>query len=138
MIDLLDNLDCNGLFDSHAHYFDVRFEDRADEILQKNVFGKGFSGVINVGTNNKNALVCIEQAAKYKGMYVSAGIHPEEMLYCKDSYEEELDTLYELINTKEKRQKNKIVALGEIGLDYHYEGYDKTLQLYCFEKPKFI
>ena len=134
MTDILEFLDSNGLFDSHAHYFDVRFEDRADDILQNNVFGKGFSGVINVGTNNKNTLVCIDQAKKYEGMYVAAGIHPEEMLYCKDTYEEELSTLYELINTKEKRQKNKIVALGEIGLDYHYEGYNKDLQLYCFEK----
>ena len=134
MKDLLEFLDRNGLFDSHAHYFDIRFEDKADEILQNEVFRKGVAGVINVGTNNKNSLVCIEQAAKYEGMYVAAGIHPEEMLYCKDTYEEELKTLYELINTKEKRQKNKIVALGEIGLDYHYEGYDKDLQAYCFEK----
>ncbi|MBE6535941.1 MAG: TatD family deoxyribonuclease [Ruminococcaceae bacterium] len=134
MTDILDNLDCTGLFDSHAHYFDIRFEDRADEILQNNVFGKGFSGVINVGTNKKNSLVCIEQAAKYQGMYVAAGIHPEEMLYCKDTYDEELDALHELINSKEKRQQNKIVALGEIGLDYHYEGFDKNLQIYCFEK----
>lgn len=125
---------CAGLFDSHAHYFDRRFEDSSDEILQKNVFGKGVAGVINVGTNNKNALVCIAQAAKYEGMYVAVGIHPEDTLYCKNPPDDELKTLYELINTKEKRQKNKIVALGEIGLDYHYEGFDKQLQLYYFEK----
>ena len=134
MIDLLENLACNGLFDSHAHYFDSRFEGRGDEILQNDVFGKGVSGVINVGTSTKGNLACINQAKKYDKMYVAVGIHPEDMFYCKDTYEKELDTLYELINTKEKRQKNKIVALGEIGLDYHYEGFDKGLQIYCFER----
>ena len=133
MTEMIEKLDCSGLFDSHAHYFDIRFEDRADEILQNDVFGKGFSGVINVGTNNQNSLVCIEQAAKYEGMYVAAGIHPEEMLYVDDP-DAELKVLYDLIDTEEKREKNKIVALGEIGLDYHYEGFDKEKQVYCFER----
>ncbi len=134
MADILNYLDCSGLLDSHAHYFDSRFEDIADKILQNNVFGKGVSGVINVGTSNKSNLACIAQAAKYEGMYVAVGIHPEDTVYCKNTPDEELKTLYELIDTKEKRKKNKIVALGEMGLDYHYEGFDKQLQAYYFEK----
>lgn len=125
--------DCTGLFDSHAHYFDRRFDDSADEILQNSVFGKGVSGVINVGTNNTNNLICIEQASNYERMYVACGIHPEEMMYI-DAPDAELKVLYELINSKEKREKNKIVALGEIGLDYHYEGFNKEKQAYCFER----
>jgi TatD DNase family protein len=134
---LNDNFDCSGIFDSHAHYFDIRFNEisgGADEILQRNVFGRGVEGVINVGTNNTNNLICIEQASKYKKMYAAVGIHPEDAAYCQNTPDEELKTLYELINTKEKREKNKIVALGEIGLDYHYEGFDKELQAYYFEK----
>ena len=133
MTDIIGNLNAGGLFDSHAHYFDVRFEDRADEILNNDVFGKGVSGVINVGTSNKSNLCCIAQAAKYERMYVACGIHPEEMMYL-DTPDGEIEALYELINTKEKREKNKIVALGEIGLDYHYEGFDKEQQAYCFER----
>ena len=138
MSDVLnDNFDCSGIFDSHAHYFDRRFNEisgGADEILQGTVFGRGVEGVINVGTNNTNNLICIEQASKYKKMYAAVGIHPEDAAYCQNTPDEELKTLYELINTKEKREKNKIVALGEIGLDYHYEGFDKELQAYYFEK----
>ncbi len=132
-----DVFDCSGIFDSHAHYFDRRFDEisgGADEILQRNVFGRGVEGVINVGTNNTNNLICIEQASKYEKMYAAVGIHPEDAAYCQNTPDEELKTLYELINTNEKREKNKIVALGEIGLDYHYEGFDKDTQVYYFEK----
>ena len=49
--------DCDGIFDSHAHYFDKRFESEtqgADAVLRERVFDSGVEGVINVGTNNKN------------------------------------------------------------------------------------
>ena len=127
--------DCSGIFDSHAHYFDKRFENEtegADAVLRDNVFGRGIDGVINVATNNDNAIVCIEQAKKYEKMYVAVGLHPEDVAYCKQSPDQELARLRELVSNTAKQ--NKIVAVGEIGLDYHYEGYDKTLQQYYFEK----
>ena len=127
--------DCSGIFDSHAHYFDKRCENEtegADAVLRDNVFGRGIDGVINVATNNDNAIVCIEQAKKYEKMYVAVGLHPEDVAYCKQSPDQELARLRELVSNTAKQ--NKIVAVGEIGLDYHYDGYDKTLQQYYFEK----
>ena len=77
------SLSAVGIFDTHAHYFDRRFENEtegADIILERDVFGAGIDGVINVGTNNQNSQHCIKMAKKYEKMYVAAGIHPEGLL----------------------------------------------------------
>lgn len=123
------------LFDSHAHYFDRRFDEAggADKILCDEVFSRNVARVINVGTNNKNAQLCIEQAKRYEGMYVAVGIHPEDIEYLERDMEEELAELYALLADREKRISDKIVALGEIGLDYHYEGFDKRAQVSYFD-----
>lgn len=129
-------LDCSGLFDSHAHYFDKRFFDEADgadRVLKRDVFGCGIEGVINVGTNNENSRICIAQAAQYEKMYAAVGIHPEDTAYCAETLETELALIYELIKDPYTVRKNKIVALGEIGLDYHYGDYDRERQKTFFE-----
>ena len=129
-------LTVTGLFDSHAHYFDRRFEqetDGADLILENEVFSKGIEGVINIGTNSKTNRLCIEQARKYDKMFVAVGIHPEDVI-CTENIEEDIKDLYSLVDNIEKRKKNKIVAIGEIGLDYHYEGYQKQLQFEYFKR----
>ena len=124
-----------GLFDSHAHYFDRRFEDVGgpEGVLERDVFGGGVTYVINVGTNDTTNRLCIEQAKKYDGMYAAVGIHPEDVRGTKETLFTELDKLESLLRDEQIRRKNKIVALGEIGLDYHYEGFDKALQFECFD-----
>ncbi len=125
-----------GIFDSHAHYFDRRFADEtegADAILETEVFGQGVAGVINVGTSNGNNRICIAQAAKYPKMYAAVGIHPEDVQFGGGALDDEMAALCELLDTREKRLKNKIVALGEIGLDYHMENPDKARQAEFFE-----
>ena len=132
-----DHIKCTGLFDSHAHYFDKRFEnetDGADNLLCRDVFGQGICGIINVGTNNVSNRLCVEQAKRYEAMYAAVGIHPEDASYCKKSIDEEIEELCELMETAEQRKINKIVALGEIGLDYHYEGFDRSLQQEYFDR----
>ena len=126
------------LFDSHAHYFDRRFYSDenpkgVDALLCEEVFGQGIDGVINVGTNNDTNRICIEQAARYDKMYAAVGIHPEDVEYLKLDISEEIKTLADMLDTKEKREASKIVALGEIGLDYHYEGFNKELQQKYFD-----
>ena len=110
-----------GIFDSHAHYFDRRFEGAADGILQE-IMPRPVGTVINVGTNLENSLRAIEQAARYDGMYAAVGIHPEDCHYIGD-VSLAMEQLSELLGTPESRDERKIVALGEIGLDYHYENY---------------
>ena len=127
-----------GIFDTHAHYFDRRFEgevDGADRILSE-IMPRPVSTIINVGTNLENSMRAIEQAAGYDGMYAAVGIHPEDCHYI-DHVEVACEQLSELLGTPESRADRKIVALGEIGLDYHWEFYgdipmDKKKQMGFF------
>ncbi len=127
-------LDCLGLIDSHGHYFDSRFEGEADRILREDVFGCGIAGVINVGTNPKNALLCVEQAKRYEKMFAAIGIHPEDCNALEEDAESAIIKIREMMDTPEKRRLNKIVALGEIGLDYYWQPYDKEKQMDFFER----
>lgn len=125
-----------GVIDSHAHYFDRKYgqdgNPDADEILQGEVFGKGVAAVINAATNFSTAQLCIAQAKRYPNMYVTVGIHPED---CRDlgDPDEEIGRIRSLADTPEKRAESKIVAIGEIGLDYYWEPYDKKKQAAYFE-----
>ncbi len=129
------------IFDSHAHYFDGRFvkgiNGGADALL-KQLFDSSVGYIINVGTNCNTSRLALEQAAKYDGMYAAVGIHPEDCHYVQDA-DASLKELWRLLGTEETRRRDKIVALGEIGLDYHYENYgeipmDKQKQAYFFEE----
>lgn len=129
------------IFDTHAHYFDMRFERElaggADEILSQ-IMPDPVSCIVNVATNCENAKRAIAQAAQYEGMYAAIGIHPEDCHRVPD-VEAELDALYAMLKDSESRKRDKIVALGEIGLDYHWPDYDgipmdKNKQAYVFER----
>jgi TatD DNase family protein len=126
-----------NFFDSHAHYYDDRFygdeNPQGAEKLLDELFEDGLLGVINVGTNHRSNLRAIEQAKKYPLMYVAAGIHPEDVASTDIGVEGELSALYALLEDRAKREENKIVALGEIGLDYYWEPYDRGQQIACFE-----
>ena len=127
---------CAGLFDSHAHYFDRKFNELsggADALLTDEVFASGVCGIVNVGTNPENSLICIEQARRFEKMYATAGIHPEDAMYMSGDVEALVGKIRDLLDTPEKRRQNKIVAIGEIGLDYHCENCDKERQAEFFE-----
>lgn len=115
----------NFVFDSHAHYFDRRFEREYEggaDALLKSIYPSQVARIINVGTDCASSLRAISQAAKYEGMYAAVGIHPGDCHFVADP-QAELAALRELLENREERKKNKIVALGEIGLDYHFEVY---------------
>ena len=121
------------MFDSHAHYYDERFKREHDggaEDILSAVFSGDVGWIINVGTNNENADVCIAQAANYKNMYAAVGIHPSDCRFYNDVDLE----MSRLIKTLEGREEKKIVAIGEIGFDYHYEDTDKARQQEFFER----
>lgn len=131
------------IFDTHAHYFDKKFESvegGADAILCDLFENGGIAGIVNVGTNLQNAHDVIEQASRYPKMYAAVGIHPEDCHFIT-APEAALTELSQLLENKEKRKASKIVALGEIGLDYHWQSYDngripmnKELQAFFFEE----
>ena len=126
------------IFDSHAHYFDKRFdtvEGGAHGILSS-IMPDPVAAVINVGTDCQSSRTAIAQAAEYDGMYAAAGIHPGDCHYAKDP-DAALAELESLLCDRAGRKKDKLVALGEIGLDYHWPEYggipmSKERQLYFF------
>ena len=129
------------IFDSHAHYFDGRFakeHDGGSDAILKTVMPSPVSRIINVGTNCDNSRKAVEQAVEYEGMYAAVGIHPEDCHYITDA-DAALEELSRLLGDEKTRKERKIVALGEIGLDYHWEFYgeipmDKKKQAYFFER----
>lgn len=124
-------------FDSHAHYFDAWFneyEGGASALLDK-LFADKVGAIVNIATNPKNLKECIAQAERYENMYVSSGIHPEDCLYI-DDINAALAEIEESIANESARKQNKIVAIGEIGFDYHLDNLTdevKAKQRYVFE-----
>lgn len=129
-----------NIFDTHAHYFDGRFEKEAEggaDAILRMLMPDPVSYIVNVGTNLDSSRAAVAQAAQWEGMYAAIGIHPEDchMISDADAALKELDAL---LGTPESRQRDKIVALGEIGLDYHWQFYgeipmDKAKQAFFFD-----
>ncbi len=123
-------------FDSHAHYYDERFESEINEsvdtlidaLLQDSV-----SYIVNIGTSPATSRLAIEQAKRHANMYTAIGIHPSDTRFLSD-IESELSEIEALIRDPE----SKCVCLGEIGLDYHYEGTDKEKQMEYFERQMLL
>ncbi len=119
-------------FDSHAHYYDARFKDEIGESADKLIgalLSSSVSAIVNIGTSPETSRLAIEQAKKYENMYTAAGIHPYDASFLLSDMEKELSEIESLI----KNPENKCVALGEIGLDYHYDGYDEVKEKRYFE-----
>ncbi len=130
------------IFDTHAHYFDNKFNAAvggADAILTSAEFSDTVCGVVNVATNCENAVACLEQTAKYDFMYAALGIHPSDaQTVCKLSADEELENLAKIMGDSEARKAQKTVALGEIGLDYYWQPVNKERQLEFFDKQMLL
>lgn len=112
-------------FDSHAHYWDRRFDEEWEggaEALLSDLLKDTVSAVVNVGTTPETSRLAIAQAMRHAGVYAAAGIHPSD---CEGlDLEEALSQIKELFSHPEY----KLVALGEIGLDYYWEPYSKEMQ----------
>ncbi len=98
------------MFDTHAHYDDRQFDDDRAELLNR-LFSSGITGIVNAGTNKDTSLFSYELSKRYKNIYFTAGVHPEHSPDC-GNFEEWLVPLL---------CAEKCVAVGEIGLDYHYD-----------------
>lgn len=113
-------------FDSHAHYYDERFLEEYDggaDAILSSVLGKSVSYIVNVGTSVETCRLAIEQAKRYDGMYTALGIHPSDARFITD-----MSGALAKVEAMILDKSNKCVALGEIGLDYHYPDTDKEMQ----------
>lgn len=115
------------IFDSHAHYGDHAFDGDREAVLC-GLAGGGVCGAVTIGTDISSSREALRLARRYSGLglYAAVGIYPEEAGGLPEYWEEELALLLE---------KPEVVALGEIGLDYHYDDMaPKEVQRNLFER----
>ena len=98
------------LIDTHCHLNDEAFNDNLEDIIA-NAKEKGITKIIVIGYNKASSLKAVEIANRFEGIYAAVGVHPSDV--CKE--DENLDWLYDLAKDK------KVVAIGEIGLDYYWD-----------------
>lgn len=112
------------IFESHAHYDDKAFDKDRDKLLE-GLRENGIGYVVNIGANIQTTKNTIKLAEKYPFIYGTAGVHPSDT----DELKEE-----NFIWLKEQCSHPKIVAVGEIGLDYYWDEPDREIQKKWFER----
>ncbi len=110
------------IFDTHAHYNDEAFDKDRDELL-RSLNAKGIGTVVNVGASIQSTKETLQLTRQYHFVYGAAGVHPNETGELNDNLMEWL---------RDITRENKIVAVGEIGLDYHWEEPEPEIQKYWF------
>lgn len=110
------------LFDTHAHILDPRFDEDREELIGM-MPANGVAGFVECGTDLETSLRAAELAQKHAHVYAAVGVHPHDASEWNESY---ADQLLKLI------AENKAVAVGEIGLDYHYDLSDRDVQRKVF------
>ena len=111
-------------FETHAHYDDKKFDEDRDELL-RGLKNHNVGYVVNIGADMESSYNSIQLAEKYDFVYASVGVHPHEAINVK---EEDYKTLEKWL------QHEKVVALGEIGLDYYYDLSPRDVQREVFKK----
>ncbi len=106
------------IFDTHAHYDDEPFDEDRDELLS-NMESNGVDYIVNVGASIDSTKRTLELIERYPFVYGAIGVHPSET--------EQL-TEADMLWLKKEAKNKKVVAIGEIGLDYYWPEPDKEIQ----------
>lgn len=106
------------IFDTHAHYDDKRFDDDRHELLTA-MLQNEVCGILNCATDLASSKQAIETAMKYDGMYAAVGFHPEDL---EGATADDLEACRALLT------HDKVVAVGEIGLDYYWDSSPRPVQ----------
>ena len=114
-----------NIFDSHAHYADHAFDEDREKVLGE-LPSKGVRFVTLASSSLEDTALNSELSQQYDYIYAAAGVHPESVDITPPGY---IDTVREAILSNPK-----IRAVGEIGLDYHYDGYDRDKQIALFRE----
>ncbi len=113
-----------NIFDTHAHYDDSRFDEDRTELLSS-LCADSVCGIINCGCDLKSSLETVKLTEEHPFVYGAVGVHPHEA---------EATTESDLEKIKELYKKEKIIAVGEIGLDYFYDFSPREKQIELFRK----
>ena len=114
-------------FDSHSHYNDEKFDIDREQIIKETLF-YGVSNFIIAGYNIEGSIKAVEIAQKHGPIYATAGISPNDVEDIKDKVDDSIFKIEEIAKNK------KVVAIGEIGLDYYWNKENKELQKEVFVK----
>lgn len=107
------------MFDTHAHYTDRRFGEDIEDILSRIDKSDEIEYIIEASTSIEDSYKAVELAKSNKKFFAVVGIHPSDANEVNDGWETELRKLAVM---------DKVVGIGEIGLDYHYDDVDKAIQ----------
>jgi len=116
-----------NLFDSHSHYNDEKFDIDREQII-KETLANGVSNFIIAGYNIESSKKAIEIAENYEEVCTTAGISPNDVEDIKNNVNESISQIEEIAKNK------KVVAIGEIGLDYYWNKENKEIQKEVFIK----
>ena len=117
------------IFDTHAHYDDSDFDLDREELLGQ-MKDAGISHIVNVGASLESTKTTLELASKYDFIYATVGVHPCDV----DKLDEESFLWLKEQCLKDQRIHNKVVAVGEIGLDYYWDEPDRAIQKEWFAR----
>lgn len=106
------------IFETHAHYDDDAFDEDRD-VLLAGMSEQGIGRIVNIGADMKSSANSVALAEKYSYVYAAVGVHPSDVEGITEKDMEQLITWAAM---------DKVVAIGEIGLDYHYEEPARELQ----------
>lgn len=112
------------LIDSHVH-LDKRQFDGDREYIIENLEKNGIEAAVNIGADLESSIKSVDLAKKYENIYATVGVHPHN---AKDLTDKMLEKMEELAS------EDKVVAIGETGLDYHYDNSPRDVQRKWFRK----
>lgn len=113
------------IFDTHAHYDDKAFDGDRDALLSSMQKSNIIEAIVNVGASMNSSKTTISLTEEYPFLYGAIGVHPEEVT---NLTERDMEWL------REQSRLEKIVAIGEIGLDYYWDDVPKDIQQAWFER----
>ena len=122
-------------FDTHAHLQDEAFEEDFDAVLAR-ARDKGVTRILLASSNEEDSKTICRLVLEHPMLYAAVGVHPHDAKSCDEKTSERLKEL--ILDTNKRAQKQgrdkAVVAIGEIGLDYHYDFSPRDVQQKNFRK----
>ena len=112
------------IFESHAHYDDEQFEEDRTELLNS-MQENGIGTIINVGATFQSCTEVVQLAQEYPFIYAAVGVHPDEVGILDEE---------KFAYLREQCKRDKVVAVGEIGLDYYWDNESHEIQKKWFKR----
>lgn len=117
-------------FDSHSHYNDEKFNEDREQIIQ-DTYKEGITKFVCAGYNIPSSLDSLEMSKKYEFIYSICGISPNDIPQSEQELWKNIDEISKIAT---QNNEKKLVAIGEIGLDYYWNKENKELQKQAFIK----